>query len=89
MNVKKINTMEQLQLTESELQNMIEKAVFKRVCENVIHKEGDKWKIKGKKHGGSHNEKDGDWKASYDTRDDAESALKGYFSSQNESKKKR
>lgn len=54
--------------------------------ENVVHKEGDKWKVKGNKKGGSYNEKDGDWKADYNTKKDAESALKGYFANTNESK---
>ena len=47
---------------------------------DVIHKEGDVWKIRGHKGKGS-NEKDGDWKADYKTREDAEAALRGYFAS--------
>jgi hypothetical protein len=76
---KNKNIMEKIQLTESELQEVLEKKVFQRICETVIHKEGDKWKIKGNKKGGSHNEKDGDWNASYDSEEDAKKALKGYF----------
>lgn len=47
---------------------------------NVVHKEGDVWKIRGHKGKGT-NEKDGDWKADYKTREDAEAALRGYFAS--------
>lgn len=47
---------------------------------NVVHKEGDVWKIRGHKGKGT-NEKDGDWNADYKTREDAEAALRGYFAS--------
>lgn len=45
---------------------------------NVIHKEGDKWKIRGHK-GKGDNESDGDWAANYDSKEAAEAALKAYF----------
>ena len=54
---------------------------------NVIHKEGDDWKIRGHK-GKDDNEKDGDWKANYKSKASAEAALRGYFA-QKESKNKK
>lgn len=54
------------------------KAIVSEELKNVIHKEGDHWKIRGHKGKGS-NEKDGDWAADYKTREDAEAALRGYF----------
>lgn len=51
---------------------------------NVVHKEGDNWKIKGHK-GKGDNEADGDWKADYKSKESAEAALRGYFT-QKESK---
>ncbi len=45
---------------------------------NVIHKSGNNWKIKGHKGKGTNN-KNGDWKANYKTKKDAQDALKAYF----------
>ena len=44
---------------------------------NVIHKEGDHWKIRGHK-GVGHNEKEGDWPQNFKTKKSAENALKAY-----------
>lgn len=60
-------------LTESEL-----KRIIREELSNVIHKEGNKWKIRGHKGKGT-NEKDGDWAADYKTKQDAIAALKAYF----------
>lgn len=54
------------------------KEIIKEELENVIHKEGDKWKIRGHK-GKGDNEKDGDWNADYKTKEDAKAALRAYF----------
>lgn len=45
---------------------------------DVIHKEGDNWKIRGHK-GKGDNEADGDWNANYKSKESAEKALKAYF----------
>lgn len=54
---------------------------------DVVHKEGDDWKIRGHK-GKGDNEADGDWKANYKSKASAEAALRGYFA-QKESKNKK
>lgn len=54
------------------------KGIIKEELENVIHKEGGKWKIRGHK-GKGNNEKDGDWKADYKSKEDAKAALRAYF----------
>ena len=66
--------MKTIKLTESQLNYIIAQESLK----NVIHKEGNKWKIRGHKGKGS-NEKDGDWAADYDSKKDAQAALRGYF----------
>ena len=43
---------------------------------NVIHKSGNKWKIRG------HH---GDWDATYDSKEDAEKGLRAYFANKSES----
>jgi len=48
----------------------------KRVYEGVIKKVGNKWRIEGK--GGKL------WKAEYDSKEDAEAGLRGYFAQKNE-----
>lgn len=53
--------------------------------DNVVHKEGDKWKIRGHK-GKGNNEADGDWAADYSSKSKADAALRAYFA-QNEKKK--
>lgn len=53
-------------------------AIVAEELKNVIHKEGDHWKIRGHK-GKGNNEKDGDWAADYKSKKDAEAALRGYF----------
>jgi hypothetical protein len=68
-----------IRLTESQLTKLIEDAIQGLVDEGVIHKEGDSWKIRGKKSGGSHNEKDKDWKADYSSKEKAQAVLRGYF----------
>ena len=57
--------------------------IIKNMKEDVvkgsnIKKVGDDWRVLSGKTGKM-------WKAKYDTKEDAESALKGYFASQNES----
>ena len=54
------------------------KEIIREELKNVIHKEGDKWKIRGHK-GKGNNESDGDWNADYKTKEDAKAALKAYF----------
>lgn len=54
------------------------KEIIKEELKNVIHKKGDKWKIRGHK-GKGDNEKDGDWAADYKTKEDAKAALRAYF----------
>ena len=54
------------------------KEIIKEELRNVIHKEGNKWKIRGHK-GKGNNEADGDWAADYDSKESAEAALRGYF----------
>ena len=66
--------MKTIKLTESQLHYIIMQESLK----NVIHKEGNKWKIRGHKGKGS-NEKDSDWAADYDSKKDAQAALRGYF----------
>lgn len=58
-----------IKLTNEELHKMIAE-VLDEELKNVIHKDGDKWKIKG------HH---GDWNAEYDSKEDAEKGLKAYF----------
>jgi len=60
-------------ITESDL-----KRIIKEELKNVIHKEGNKWKIRGHK-GKGNNEADGDWAADYKSKESAEAALRGYF----------
>ena len=69
-------------INEATVRRIMEEVIKGIVAElkNVIHKEGNVWKIRGHKGKGT-NEKDGDWKADYKTRKDAENALKGYFAS--------
>lgn len=56
---------------------------------DVVHKEGDDWKIRGHK-GKGDNEADGDWKANYKSKASAEAALRGYFAQKKkESKNKK
>ena len=62
-----------IQITEADLQEMVVEAL-----KNVIHKEGDKWKIRGHKGKGT-NEPDGDWAADYNSKESAQAALRGYF----------
>lgn len=69
-------------INETVIKDIVAEAL-KRVLpelKNVVHKEGDVWKIRGHKGKGT-NEKDGDWNADYKTREDAEAALRGYFAS--------
>ena len=54
------------------------KEIIKEELKNVIHKEGNKWKIRGHK-GKGNNEADGDWAADYKSKESAEAALRGYF----------
>lgn len=63
--------MEKLRLNESELQAIVEKKVFKRVCECVVKQDGDKWKVQGK-------DKE-NWKKSYASKEDAEKAVKEFL----------
>lgn len=68
-------------LNKKDINEMVETIVSKILSEelhNVVHKEGDVWKIKGHK-GKGDNEKDGDWKADYKSKESAEAALRGYF----------
>lgn len=67
--------------------NSIENEGVNEELHDVIHKEGDDWKIRGHK-GKGDNEKDGDWKANYKSKASAEAALRGYFA-QKESKNKK
>lgn len=62
-----------VKITEEELKEIIAEEL-----KNVIHKEGDHWKIRGHKGKGS-NEKDGDWAADFKTKKSAQAALRGYF----------
>lgn len=62
-----------MQITENQLIEIIEEEL-----KNVIHKEGDKWKIRGHKGKGS-NENDGDWAANYSSKEKAKAALRAYF----------
>lgn len=52
--------------------------LIREELKNVIHKEGNVWKIRGHK-GKGDNEKDGDWKADYSSKEKAQNALKAYF----------
>jgi len=63
----------QINLTEDVLQRYIEKVLFEEL-QNVIHKKGSKWRIRG------HH---GDWNAEYDSKSDAEKGLKAYFANKN------
>lgn len=54
------------------------KKIIKEELKNVIHKEGNKWKIRGYK-GKGNNEADGDWAADYKSKESAEAALRAYF----------
>ena len=63
-----------LTISESRLKEIIEEEL-----KNVIHKEGNVWKIRGHK-GKGNNESDGDLAANYKTKEDAEAALRAYFS---------
>lgn len=68
-------------LNKKDVNEMVETIVSKILSEelhNVVHKEGDVWKIKGHK-GKGDNEKDGDWQANYKSKASAEAALRGYF----------
>lgn len=62
-----------IKISEEQLSNIIIEEL-----KNVIHKENGHWKIRGHKGKGT-NEKDGDWKANYKTKQSAQKALKAYF----------
>ena len=62
-----------IKLDENKLRDLI-----KEELSNVIHKENGVWKIRGHK-GKGDNEKDGDWKAKYASKEKAQAALKAYF----------
>lgn len=62
-----------MQITENQLIEIIEGEL-----KNVIHKEGNKWKIRGHKNKGN-NESDGDWSANYSSKEKAKAALRAYF----------
>ena len=62
-----------VRITEEELKEIIAEEL-----KNVIHKEGDHWKIRGHKGKGS-NEKDGDWAADFKSKKSAQAALRGYL----------
>ena len=63
-----------LTISESRLKEIIEEEL-----KNIIHKEGNVWKIRGHK-GKGNNESDGDWAANYKTKEDAEAAIRAYIS---------
>lgn len=64
---------EEVYIDEQEIRQLVREKL-----KNVIHKEGDKWKIRGHKGKGT-NEPDGDWAADYGTEEDAKAALRAYF----------
>lgn len=73
---EEIRSVVQKALFEAHFKKFDEEHIVKEDLHNVIHKVGDKWKIRG------HH---GDWDATYDSKQDAEDGLKAYFANKNES----